>query len=38
MSRGVIDIRDMAYFMAVIAILNEFTVFNLQSRKWRTKS
>jgi ABC-2 type transport system permease protein len=38
MSRGVIDIRDMAYFLGVIAILNEFTVFNLQSRKWRTKS
>jgi ABC-2 type transport system permease protein len=34
-SRGVIDIRDIAYFIAVIAIFTELTVFSLQSRKWR---
>jgi ABC-2 type transport system permease protein len=38
MSRGVIDIRDAAYFIAVIVIINEFTVFNLQSRRWKSKS
>ncbi|MGE5420078.1 MAG: gliding motility-associated ABC transporter permease subunit GldF [Chloroflexota bacterium] len=35
MSRGVIDIRDIAYFLAVIGILTELTIFSLQSRKWR---
>ena len=35
MSRGVIDARDVAYFIAVIAIINEITVFNLQSRRWK---
>jgi ABC-2 type transport system permease protein len=38
MSRGVIDIRDAAYFVAVIVIINELTVFNLQSRRWKSKS
>lgn len=38
MSRGVIDIRDAAYFIAVIVIINELTVFNLQSRRWKSKS
>jgi ABC-2 type transport system permease protein len=38
MSRGVIDIKDIAYFVAVIAIINEFTVFNLSSRRWKNKS
>jgi ABC-2 type transport system permease protein len=38
MSRGVIDIKDVAYFVAVIAIINEFTVFNLSSRRWKNKS
>lgn len=38
MSRGVIDIRDASYFIALIAIMNELTVFKLQSRKWRNKS
>jgi ABC-2 type transport system permease protein len=38
MSRGVIDIRDVSYFLAVIAIVNEITVFNLLSRKWKSKS
>ncbi len=33
MSRGVIDIRDIAYFMAVIGIFNEITIFSLQSGK-----
>lgn len=37
MSRGVIDIKDMSYFVAVIAIINEFTVFNLTSRRWKNK-
>ncbi|HLN56623.1 MAG TPA: gliding motility-associated ABC transporter permease subunit GldF [Bacteroidales bacterium] len=36
MSRGVIDIRDIIYFLAVIGILTEMTIFSLQSRKWRT--
>lgn len=38
MSRGVIDIRDVSYFLAVIAIVNEITVFNLQSRRWKSRS
>jgi len=33
-SRGVIDLRDIVYFMAVIAVFNEFTVFKLQSHRW----
>jgi len=33
MSRGVIDIRDIAYFIAVISIFNEMTIFSLQSGK-----
>ena len=36
-SRGVIDIKDIAYFLAVIAILNELTVFKLQSHKWNIR-
>lgn len=36
--RGVIDSRDIVYFLAVIAIFNEVTVFNLESRKWRSNS
>jgi ABC-2 type transport system permease protein len=35
MSRGVIDIRDISYFLALIAIINELTVFKLVSRRWR---
>lgn len=38
MSRGVIDIKDVAYFIAVIAILNESTVFHLLSRRWKKKN
>lgn len=37
LSRGVIDIRDIAYFCAVAAIFNELTVFNLRSRIWRSR-
>jgi len=33
-SRGVIDLRDIVYFIAVIAVFNEFTVFKLQSHRW----
>jgi ABC-2 type transport system permease protein len=36
-SRGVIDLRDIAYFLAVIGILNEFTVMQLLSRRWKKK-
>ncbi|HEX2970528.1 MAG TPA: gliding motility-associated ABC transporter permease subunit GldF [Bacteroidales bacterium] len=36
-SRGVIDIRDITYFLAVISIFGELTVFSLQSRKWRNR-
>lgn len=38
MSRGVLDIRDAAYFIAVAAILNEATRLVLLSRKWKKKS
>ncbi len=37
-SRGVIDIKDVVYFVAVVAIFNEFTRLHLLSRKWRKKS
>jgi len=37
-SRGVIDIKDVAYFIALIAVFNEFTVFHLLSRRWKNKS
>jgi ABC-2 type transport system permease protein len=35
MSRGVIDIKDAVYFMAVAIIFNEATRLVLLSRKWR---
>ncbi len=38
MSRGVIDIRDMVYFAAVVVILNEATRLVLLSRKWKKDS
>ena len=38
MSRGVIDIRDVAYFAAVAMLLNEATRLRLVSRKWKNKS
>jgi ABC-2 type transport system permease protein len=38
MSRGVIDIKDVAYFLSVVVIFNEATRFHMISRKWkRTK-
>jgi ABC-2 type transport system permease protein len=37
-SRGVLDIRDVVYFMAVVAIFNESTRLVLLSRKWKKKS
>ena len=37
-SRGVIDISDVVYFVAVSAIFNEATRLVLLSRKWKKKS
>jgi ABC-2 type transport system permease protein len=37
-SRGVLDIRDAIYFMAVVAIFNEATRLVMLSRKWKKKS
>lgn len=37
-SRGVLDIRDAAYFVAVVVIFNEATKLILMSRKWKKKS
>jgi ABC-2 type transport system permease protein len=37
-SRGVLDLRDVIYFAAVIAILNEATRLVLLSRKWKRTS
>ena len=34
MSRGVIDTRDMLYFISVIAVFNISTKLVLESRKW----
>jgi len=38
MSRGVLDIKDVVYFAAVVAIFNEATRLILLSRKWKKKS
>lgn len=38
MSRGVLDLRDMIYFLAIIAIFNEATRLVLLSRKWKKRS
>ena len=38
MSRGVIDIKDITYFIAVLIIFNEGTRLKLLSRKWKIKS
>lgn len=38
LSRGVIDIRDVVYFVSVSAIFNEATRLVLLSRKWKKKS
>jgi ABC-2 type transport system permease protein len=37
-SRGVIDIKDVTYFLAIIVALNETTRYHLLSRKWKEKS
>jgi len=37
-SRGVIDLRDIIYFIAVVLAFNEATRLVLLSRKWKTKS
>jgi ABC-2 type transport system permease protein len=37
-SRGVIDIKDIIYFVSVVAFFNEATRFHLLSRKWKKKS
>ena len=37
-SRGVIDIRDVVYFIALVAFFNEATRLHLLSRKWKKKS
>ena len=38
MSRGVLVLRDVIYFLAVVVIFNEATRLVLVSRKWRKKS
>lgn len=38
MSRGVIDLKDILYFVAVLVVFNEATRLVLLSRKWKTKS
>ncbi len=38
MSRGVLDFRDIIYFIAIVVIFNEATRLVLLSRKWRKKS
>jgi len=37
-SRGVIDLKDIIYFIAVLVAFNEATRLVLLSRKWKTKS
>lgn len=36
-SRGVIDVRDLSYFVALVIILNEATVLVLLSRFWKKR-
>lgn len=38
MSRGVLDLRDVIYFVAVVVVFNEATRLVLLSRKWRKSS
>ncbi|HAM09489.1 MAG: gliding motility-associated ABC transporter permease subunit GldF [Bacteroidetes bacterium GWE2_41_25] len=38
MSRGVLDIRDVVYFVSVVILFNEATRMVLLSRKWRIKN
>jgi ABC-2 type transport system permease protein len=35
MSRGVIDIKDIAYFLSVVVVFNEATRLKMLSRKWK---
>jgi ABC-2 type transport system permease protein len=37
-SRGVVDLRDIIYFAAVVVIFNEATRLVLMSHKWKTRS
>jgi ABC-2 type transport system permease protein len=37
-SRGVIDLRDIIYFVAVVLIFNEASRLVLLSRKWKKRS
>ena len=37
-SRGVVDIRDISYYLAVVIIFNEATRLTLLSRKWKTRN
>ena len=37
-SRGVVDIRDIVYFISVVMVLNESTRMVLQSRQWKRNS
>ncbi len=37
-SRGVIDISDIAYFLSVVVIFNEATRLKILSRKWKKKN
>jgi ABC-2 type transport system permease protein len=38
MSRGVIDISDVAYFLSVVVIFNEASRLKMLSRKWKKKN
>ncbi|MBP5708283.1 MAG: hypothetical protein J6W61_00770, partial [Bacteroidales bacterium] len=38
MSRGVIDIKDMVYFISTVLIFNEASRLVLLSRKWKGKN
>jgi ABC-2 type transport system permease protein len=38
MSRGVIDIKDVSYFLSVVVIFNEATRLRMLSRKWKKKN
>jgi ABC-2 type transport system permease protein len=38
MSRGVIDLKDVTYFLSVIIIFNEATRLKMLSRKWKKRS
>jgi ABC-2 type transport system permease protein len=37
-SRGVIDIKDITYYLSVIVIFNEATRLSLLSRKWKKRN